>query len=135
MSSSHLNFLTSFAFVISGLYSYFRGNNFIYHGSIMCLITSTLYHGSLIKKVNSALRNSLKIIDILTTHLCVLFYLIESMGFNIWTYISLACILYMIILYYYYSASHHPKYGYYVHSSIHIIGNIGVMSMVESYLS
>jgi len=135
MSSSHLNFLTSFAFVISALYSYFRGNNFIYHGSIMCLITSILYHGALIQKVDPALSESLKIIDILNTHLCVLFYTAESMGFNIWTYISLACILYMITLYYYYSASHHPEYGYYIHSTIHIIANIGVMSMVESHLS
>jgi hypothetical protein len=135
MSSSKLNFITSFAFIISALYSYIRGNNYIYHGSIMCLITSLFYHGSLTYKVDDALSEAFRIVDILTTQFCILFYIVESIGFNIWSYISVGCLSYMILLYYIYSGSQHPEYGYYLHSTLHIVSNIGIITIVESHLS
>lgn len=131
-----LNLTTSFLFGITSIYAYYRNVIALSTASIYCFISSILYHGSCLLHLDEDLCNSFKIIDIIVCNFCVTYFSIIgcSYGINIWMASSILCIIYMFTLYYWFNLSNHPDYGYYVHSSIHLVGNIGVCLMLEVFL-
>lgn len=131
-----LNFTTSFLFGLTAIYTYYRNVLAFSAACTYCLISSILYHGSCILQLDEDLCNSFKIVDMIICNFCVVYFGIIgcSYGFNIWTSSSILCIIYMIAVYYWFNLSHHPYYGHYIHSSIHLVGNIGIYLMQESIL-
>jgi hypothetical protein len=132
--NSAINFASSLVFGISAYYAWVYKNSLQFtQGCILILLSSILYHGARTLKLDTDLIESLKIIDIINVHVCTLYFTYLSFGFNIWYGLWWICILYMVTSYYMLNASNHPEYGYYLHSSYHLIGNLGILFMIESY--
>lgn len=131
-----LNLTTSLLFGLTSAYTYYMNVIPFFVACGCCLMTSVLYYGSCLLQIDEDLSNSLKIIDIIICNFSVFYCGIIgfSYGFNIWSTLCMLCIIYIIIVYYFLHLSHHPEYGYYIHSSIHIIGNIGVYCLLQSVL-
>jgi hypothetical protein len=133
--NSAINLVSSFAFGVAAYYSlYIRNSICFMQGSMMCLISSILYHGARTLKLDEDLINSLRTLDIINIHVCTIYFTILSFGYNIWYLLWWLCIIYMVILYYWMNVSYHPSYGYYLHSSYHLLGGVGISFMLESYI-
>jgi hypothetical protein len=133
--NSAINLSSSLVFGISAYYSSIYKNVVEFEcGCFFVLCSSILYHGARTLKLDEDLIEALKVIDIINVYVCILYFTYLSLGFNIWYGLGWVCILYMLTLYYWFNASNHPEYGHYLHSSIHIISNIGIAFMIESYL-
>ena len=152
----NINFITSFLFLLTALYSWYRNVISICIGCCLCFISSIIYHGCLTYNVNANAPATttpttttptkpttpikpnimwyIRMIDIIICNASVIMFILVSIGFNIWYSLGLLCAYYDYMVYYKYQMSKCLKYGDYWHSTLHLVGNIGIMCMVESYL-
>ena len=154
----NINFITSFLFLLTALYSGYRNVISICIGCCLCFITSIIYHGCLEYNVNANAPATttpatttpattkptkpikpnimwyIRIIDIIVCNASTIMFILVSIGFNIWYLLGLLCAYYDYFIYYKCELSKCPIYGDYWHSTLHLVGNIGIMCMVESYL-
>jgi hypothetical protein len=122
-----LNFKTSFLFLLPLCYSYYNNLLDIALGCNICLITSLLNHATYIKIINT--------IDKLTNSVCLLYFSIYYYTNNIYYYLTLCCIFIVIYTIKISKLSYHLQYGIYIHSLIHLIGNIGIIFLIKSHIS
>ena len=125
-----INLITSFSFLFTSIHSYKSNYFFLTLGCILCLFTSIIYHGSLL--FNKKLPSITRIIDIVVTHSCVLFFSYRLLNYHPLNLITLGCIIYIFLVYSVFKKSY-SKRGDLWHSSIHIVSNIGISSMIEAY--
>jgi hypothetical protein len=158
----NINFFTSFLFLVPAFYSWYRNVISICIACCICFITSIIYHGLLDFYANSNFTNPTnpnkntnnnnnttnnnnntnnntllwyaRIIDIISCHICTLFFLTVSIGFNIWYLYTVLCVYYIYIVYYECNLSCENIYSDYWHSSIHLSATLGICFCVESYL-
>lgn len=181
----NINFITSYLFLITAFYSWYRNVISICIGCILCFITSIIYHACLEYNISApatttttttapatttttttapattapattapATTNTtttapattygtnepihhnvmwyIRMIDVIVCNASVIIFSISSIGFNIWYLFGLLCAYYNYFIYYKCQLSTCPTYGEYWHSTIHVVGNIGIICMVES---
>jgi len=145
----NINFITSFLFLITALYSYHKNIISICIACSLCLISSIIYHGCLYYNtstnnpitntsnntpINPNIMQYIRIIDMIICNLSAVMFILVSFGFNIWYMYGLLCAYYNYVIYYECGLSFCPKYGEYWHSTLHLMGNIGIICMIESFL-
>jgi len=149
----NINFITSFLFLLTALYSGYRNVISICIGCSLCFITSIIYHGCLEYNVNAnapatttpatttpttPIRPNImwyiRIIDMIVCNSSTIMFILVSIGFNIWYLLGLLCAYCDYFIYYKCELSKCPIYGDYWHSTLHLVGNIGIVCMVESCL-
>jgi hypothetical protein len=133
--NSLINFVSSFSFSISSIYAFYYKNSTMFaQGYFILLLSSILYHGVRVLQLDENLIDAIKVIDMINAHVLICYFTYISFGINIWFFLWICCIIYISMIYFYFNMSYHPVYGYYAHSSIHLVGAIGVIFMIESYL-
>jgi hypothetical protein len=119
-----LNFKTSFLFLLPLFYSYYNNLLDITLGCNICLITSLLNHATYNKIINK--------IDKITNSICLIYFTIYYYTNNIYYYLMICCLCIVVYTIKISKLSYHLQYGIYIHSLIHLIGNIGILLLIKS---
>jgi hypothetical protein len=157
----NINFITSFLFLLTALYSWYRNVILICISCSLCFISSIIYHGcleynitanilattkptttipatttltTLTTPIHPNIISYIRIVDIIVCNTSTIIFILVSIGFNIWYLFGLLCAYYNYFIYYKCKLSTCPIYGDYWHSTLHLVGNIGILCMVESCL-
>lgn len=119
-----INFATSFLFLIPIIYNYYCEIPLITEGSISCLMSSLLNHATYHPMIN--------FLDKIVIKWNIVFNFIYFFQNNIYYYLATSSILYMLIIYHIIGLSHCNKNGIYWHSSLHLIGNLGICCLIKA---
>jgi hypothetical protein len=119
-----LNFKTSFFFLLPLFYSYYYNLFDITTGCLLCLITSLINHATYYYIFN--------ILDKIVNSICLIYYSIIYFNNNIWYYLMVICLLFVVYIIKISKLSYNLNYGIYIHSLTHIIGNIGIIFLVKA---
>ena len=161
----NINFITSFLFLLTALYAWYRNVISICILCSLCFITSIIYHGCLEYNITTStpidksatttpatpttttpattttnepihpdIMWYIRIVDIIVCNASTIIFILVSVGLNIWYLSGLLCAYYNYFIYYKCKLSMCPIYGDYWHSTLHLVGNIGIVCMVESCL-
>ena len=126
-----MNMISSFAFLASGTVAYYRNIVPICIGSILCLTSSLFYYTSII--MHSRYTHIIKVIDMFICQSCILYFILTYMSLHYLNIITFLAVLYLVLVYYILNLSNGSKNNYIWHSSIHLIANIGIISLIEAY--
>lgn len=119
-----LNFKTSFFFLLPLFYSYYNNLFDITIGCLLCLITSIINHATYDYIFN--------ILDKIVNSICLIYYSIIYFNNNIWYYLMLICLLFVVYIIKISKLSYNIDYGIYIHSLTHFIGNIGIIFLIKA---
>lgn len=119
-----INFYSSFSFLASILFSYNRNCYLIHISTIISLLTSLVYH--------STYNNICKKIDIIINNFFICYYIILCATWNYYYYLAIINTIICGIIYIKFSYTKYDKYSMYWHCLIHVIGNIGIISVTQS---
>jgi hypothetical protein len=131
--SSIITVWSSFLFIPTAIYSYFRGCYQITGGCIGCFITALAYHGfhNVIGKTTTSVV-VLREIDRVFNHLCIIYFSYKCVDFS-WNFIvAMGGILYMLVGFYVLDKSSNCDYGRYFHVTIHLVANFGIVMIIEA---
>ena len=117
-----LNFITSFCFLFTAIDAHLRNKTDLFIGCSLCLITSLLNH--------STYNKYFIILDKLICQFCFLYFIIKCFKMNLYYFMSLIAAIILLIVYKVLNLCH-GKNDIIIHSSLHIIGNIGISFMIE----
>ena len=120
-----LNLLTSFSFLLPIVYSYYRVCPMFILGSILCLISSLFYHGGKIIISNHNIISIIRYIDIAIVNFCIIYFTLLC------AYIHKLLIYVIIAIIYCFTIYVFNKSSELLHSSIHIVSNIGICFLIE----
>ena len=120
-----LNLLTSFSFLLPIVYSYYRICPEFTLGSILCLISSLSYHGGNMIISNHHIISILRYLDITIVNFCIIYFTLLC------GYIHKLLIYVIIAIIYCFTVYVFNKSSALLHSSIHIVSNIGICFLIE----
>jgi hypothetical protein len=119
--------VTSSLFLFSGLTCYYYQKFILSYLLFPLFITSTIHHihntetnyryGTIIKNIDITLAHS---VGLICLYECIINYL----------FLSILCLTYVICIYYNKLKDKPFRQTKYLHASIHVIGNLGIISIV-----